>query len=173
MSRIFLIGDLHFGDDNIIHLENRPFHNNKQQTDELVELWNSVVRDDDVVYVFGDFVKIGCSDYHYQKIQELKGIRYLIKGNHDTESDKFYIDKCGFEKVYDVPIIIDDFWIFSHFPMYVNRNSPYANVFAHVHNNPIYTTHSCRSYCVSAERTGFIPILFDEVKNVILQDCDK
>ena len=173
MSKIFLIGDLHFGDNTIIHLENRPFHNDIQQTDELVELWNSVVEDNDIVYVLGDFVNVGCSDYHFQKIRELKGTRYLIRGNHDTETDEFYTNKCGFTKIYDTPIILDDFWILSHLPMYVNKNFPYANVFAHVHNNPIYVTHSCRSYCVSAERTGFMPILFDDIKNVILQDCNK
>ena len=47
------------------------------------------------------------------------------------ERKKVYIEKYGFEKVYDTDIIIDGFWILSHEPKYVNKNFPYANIFAH------------------------------------------
>lgn len=172
MSRIFLIGDLHFGDSDIIKLENRPFKDVIHQTECLAEYWNSVVEKDDIVYVLGDFIAPNCPNiqYHLSKISKLNGIKYLIKGNHDTESDQFYLSDCGFKKVYDFPIIVDDFWIFSHIPMYINEHFPYANVFAHVHNNPIYTTHSCRSYCVSSERISFKPILFNTIKQTIKKD---
>ena len=70
-------------------------------------------------------------------------------------------------EVIEHPIIVDDFWIFSHEPMYVSEQMPYANVFGHVHNNPMYKTVSSRSYCVSVERIGFMPIDFEVVKQAV------
>ena len=173
MARIFLIADTHFGDDIIIKLENRPFKNAKEQTDSIVGKWNSVVNEDDIVYVIGDFIHIGCDLYHMEQAKKLNGIKYLIRGNHDTESDAFYIDECGFAKVYDHPVIVDDFWIFSHEPMYINKYFPYANIFGHVHSNPSYADFSSRHYCICVERTGYAPITFADVKATVWEEDRK
>lgn len=173
MARIFLIADTHLGDDIIIKLENRPFKNSKEQTDSIVEKWNSVVNEDDIVYVVGDFLHIGCDSYHMEQAKKLNGKKYLIRGNHDTETDEFYISECGFAKVYDHPIIVDDFWIFSHEPMYINKYFPYANIFGHVHDNPSYATFSSRHYCICVERTGYTPITFDAVKATVMEEDRK
>ena len=173
MARIFLIADTHLGDDIIIKLENRPFKNSKEQTDSIVEKWNSVVNEDDIVYVVGDFLHIGCDSYHMEQAKKLNGKKYLVRGNHDTESDEFYIGECGFAKVYDHPIIVDDFWIFSHEPMYINKYFPYANIFGHVHDNPSYATFSSRHYCICVERTDYTPITFDAVKATVMEEDRK
>ena len=173
MARIFLIADTHLGDDIIIKLENRPFKNSKEQTDSIVEKWNSVVNEDDIVYVIGDFLHIGCDSYHMEQAKKLNGKKYLVRGNHDTETDEFYISECGFAKVYDHPIIVDDFWIFSHEPMYINKYFPYANIFGHVHDNPSYATFSSRHYCICVERTGYTPITFDAVKATVMEEDRK
>ena len=173
MARIFLIADTHLGDDIIIKLENRPFKNSKEQTDSIVEKWNSVVNEDDIVYVVGDFLHIGCDSYHMEQAKKLNGKKYLVRGNHDTESDEFYISECGFAKVYDHPIIVDDFWILSHEPMYINKYFPYANIFGHVHDNPSYATFSSRHYCICVERTDYTPITFDAVKATVMEEDRK
>lgn len=173
MARIFLIADTHLGDDIIIKLENRPFKNSKEQTDSIVEKWNSVVNKDDIVYVIGDFLHIGCDSYHMEQAKKLNGKKYLVRGNHDTETDEFYINECGFTKVYDHPIIVDDFWIFSHEPMYINKYFPYANIFGHVHDNPSYATFSSRHYCICVERTDYTPITFDVVKSTVMEEDRK
>ena len=173
MARIFLIADTHLGDDIIIKLENRPFKNSKEQTDSIVEKWNSVVNEDDIVYVVGDFLHIGCDSYHMEQAKKLNGKKYLVRGNHDTETDEFYISECGFTKVYDHPIIVDDFWIFSHEPMYINKYFPYANIFGHVHDNPSYATFSSRHYCICVERTDYTPITFDAVKATVMEEDRK
>ena len=50
---------------------------------------------------------------------------------------------------------------------YIQENGLYANIFAHVHDNPAYTDHSSRTFCVSAERIAYTPILFEKVKEVM------
>ena len=159
MEKVWFIADTHFGDENILRYENRPFNSVKDMDSTLIQNWNNIVNEKDIVYLVGD---IGDDEI----IPSLHGIKYLIKGNHDTKSNEFY-RKSGFTEVYDKPIILDNFWIISHEPMYVNENMPYANIFGHVHNSPMYNTYSKQHYCVSLERINYMPIGFDEIKGKI------
>lgn len=102
-------------------------------------------------------------------LNQLKGKKFLIKGNHDVKSNQYYRD-AGFEEVYDHPIIIKDSWILSHGPLYVNKNMPYANLFGHVHNSPIIKTYSKQHYCVSVERIKYTPISLDDIISTIQDD---
>lgn len=156
---IFFIADLHFSDERILKYENRPFKNAEEMNEQIIQNWNSVVTSDDKVFVLGD---VGEASF----VKELSGKKYLIKGNHDIHYNNFYRDS-GFDEVYDVPIIYDNYWILSHEPLYVNSNMPYANIFGHVHNNPSYKDCSCQSFCVSVERIKYAPIQFDEIKRKI------
>ena len=45
---------MHFGHQNIIEYENRPFDNADQMTRTLVKNWNKVVQRDDEVFCLGD-----------------------------------------------------------------------------------------------------------------------
>ena len=171
--RDFAIGDLHFFDDNIRRFEGRGWINVKQMNAGLIQSWNGVVTPEDRTFVFGDFFDFtNCTeDEAAEVLRRLNGEIVLIAGNHDMPYLDFY-RKHGI-KVFEYPIIYNNFWIFSHEPMYVNMNSPYANIFAHVHNNPMYNTVSPRSYCVSAERIMFRPILLSEVFQAVLQFNNK
>ena len=130
-------------------------------SDALIRNWNSTVAADDEVYVIGD---VGNEKY----IRELNGRKYLIKGNHDKLSNAGY-RAAGFDEVYDKPVLFEDFWILSHEPVYVNINMPYANIFGHIHNNPMYKTVSARSYCVSVERINYTPVSFEDIVLAVQQ----
>ena len=163
MDKTYFIADTHFGDSAILRYENRPFENVSHMDNELISRWNSVVSDDDRVYVLGDF---GAEGYETEVISALNGKKYLIKGNHDVKSNDYY-RKAGFEEVYDHPIILDNFWILSHDAVYVNINMPYANLFGHVHNSPVVKDYSDQHFCVSVERIDYTPVCFERVKQVV------
>ena len=110
--------------------------------EKLISCWNSVVTEGDLVYVLGDF---GSNGHEAFILEQLKGKKFLVKGNHDNKTNQYYRNS-GFDEVYDCPIIINDFWILSHEPLYVNANMPYANLFGHVHNSPIIKTFSRQHY---------------------------
>lgn len=156
---IYFIADMHFSEENIMRYENRSFSDIAEMNNELLVRWNSIVNQDDEVYILGDF---GADGQEKIILNQLKGKKYLIKGNHDIKSNQYYRD-AGFKEVYDHPIIIKDFWILSHAPLYVNKNMPYANLFGHVHNSPIIKTYSEQHYCVSVERIGYTPISLDDI----------
>ena len=164
--KIFFIGDMHFMHRNIIKYCNRPFKDVADMTEKLIKNWNSIVGKNDIVYVVGDFALCG-----KQKIIEignrLNGHKRLILGNHDGASIATYRE-AGFEFIYNHSILLDDFYIISHIPMVgISVNAPFANIFAHVHDDPTYKDCSCRSFCVSAERINYTPILFEDIKKSI------
>lgn len=161
MYDVYVIADLHFGDPNIIKFENRPFGSVDEMNEELIEKWNCVVDNEDTVFILGDF-SVYVDDRAHDIVEQLKGKKILIKGNHDCLDDTAYFN-MGFNCVYNYPIIYDKFFILSHEPMYINESMPYANIFGHVHSNPIYKTYTKRSACVSAERIGYYPIQLSEV----------
>ena len=169
MDKTYFIADTHFGDSAILRYENRPFENVSHMDNELISRWNSVVSDEDCVYVLGDF---GADGYETEVISALNGKKYLIKGNHDVKSNDYY-RKAGFEEVYDHPIILDNFWILSHDAVYVNINMPYANLFGHVHNSPVVKDYSDQHFCVSVERIDYTPVCFERVKQIVKEKASR
>ncbi|MEE0858767.1 MAG: metallophosphoesterase [Acutalibacteraceae bacterium] len=169
MGRIFFIADLHFYDKNIIHYENRPFNSVEDMNNKIISNWNKVVLDNDFVYIVGDF---GAENNEAEILNKLNGTKYLIKGNHDTFSNEYYRNS-GFTEVYNLPIILNNFWILSHEPIYVNNNMPYANIFGHIHNSPLYKDYSSHHFCVSAERIDYTPISFEEIQHCVITSSKK
>lgn len=159
----FFIADTHFGEENIIRYENRPFASADMMNNALTEKWNQKVKREDMVYVLGDFCNPG---QEAEILSRLNGIKYLVKGNHDIQTNEYY-RQAGFAEVYDCPVIIDGYWILSHEPLYVNANMPYANLFGHVHNSPIFKDFSNQHFCVSVERIEYAPISFEEIKRAV------
>ena len=156
---IFFIADTHFGDERILRYENRPFKNAEEMNGEIIRRWNSAVTEDDTVYHLGD---VGDDSL----VKSLNGRKFLIKGNHDTAENERY-RRAGFLEVYDLPVILEQFWILSHEPLYVSKNMPYANIFGHVHANPIYKDSSGQSFCASVERISYAPVSFGEIKRAM------
>ena len=169
MEKTYFIADTHFGDSAILRYENRPFENIAQMDAELIKRWNSAVFEDDCVYILGDFGADGCEA---EVLSSLNGRKFLVKGNHDTKSNEYY-RKAGFEEVYDLPVILDNFWILSHDAIYVNANMPYANLFGHVHNSPIIKDYSAQHFCVSVERIDYTPVSFERIKQVVNEKASR
>lgn len=169
MKQVYLIADTHFGDEKIRRYENRPFEDIGQMDMEIMKRWNAAVSDDDMIYVLGDF---GADGYEAKILSELNGVKFLVKGNHDTKSNAEYRD-FGFQEVYDHPIIIDGFWILSHEALYINTNMPYANLFGHVHNSPIVKDYSKQHYCVCVERINYTPVSLEAIKAKIIEAVEK
>ena len=68
----------------------------KEEEEQHIALWNSVVGKDDLVLYIGDFCNGGVGDLE-ELSKKLNGRKVLIKGNHDRLGDEWY--RCAFEKV--------------------------------------------------------------------------
>ena len=51
---IYFTADLHFGDEKIISLTQRPFRDVKAMNEQLIENYNSFITDNDTIYSLGD-----------------------------------------------------------------------------------------------------------------------
>lgn len=61
-------------------------------TEMLVEEWNSVVRNDDMVYFLGDFTLSPSKEIIQRLTGRLRGSKVLIAGNHDVRKPKDYVE---------------------------------------------------------------------------------
>ena len=78
----YFLADTHFGHENALAFDNRPFKTIEEHDQALVENWNQAVAQEDEVFLLGDISWHGASKT-VEIIKSLNGIKHLIKGNHD------------------------------------------------------------------------------------------
>ena len=161
----YFVGDLHFGGEEAIQIYGREFKSAHEMTNKIIENWNKVVKDEDRVFIVGDVFDDKGHYFMKDVVNQLKGKKILIMGSHDVGLED-ELKELGLE-VIEFPIIYNDIYIISHEPVYVSQRSPFINIFAHAHDNPIYRSVSSKSFCVSAERLAYTPISFDKIKGDI------
>jgi len=162
MANQFFIADTHFGHDNILEYENRPFRSVEEMDAKLISNWNKTVKKKDMIFILGDFA-FASKDRIKELVRILNGTKIIILGNHDKIYSYSWWKKAGFYMVCKYPIIIEKFFILSHEPLYTNSNMPYVNIFGHVHGNPQYIDYSRYHFCASCERTNYTPVDFRQI----------
>lgn len=166
MEKTWFISDSHFSHKNIIDYCNRPFLSIEEMNDTLIYNWNKIVKNNDRVFMLGDFALCG-KDKIIEIGQKLNGRKILILGNHDGASLPTYYN-AGFEMVSKFPIIFQDFFILSHEPIeFLPLNTPFVNIFGHVHNDMRFPTITPRGACVSVERWNYMPVEFNQLISLI------
>ena len=135
---IFVISDTHFGHANILKFKDvndnplRVFESVEHMNETMVENWNRVVSDGDIVYHLGD-VYFGKG---HEVLDRLKGRKRLILGNHDN-------GKCQnlhrhFQKILMWRMFPEYNCLLTHVPVHVSSlyKTKY-NLHGHVHRNSV------------------------------------
>ena len=76
MSKVWFTSDTHFGSQRTLELSRRPFKNVEEMDKALIENWNSIVNEKDIVYHIGDFG-------NYDIVKKLNGKIRLVAGNYE------------------------------------------------------------------------------------------
>lgn len=152
-SRIFLISDLHLSHRNIIKYTERPFSSVEEMNNSLINNWNSIITNNDRVFMLGDFCLAG-KDKIIECGRALNGRKTLVWGNHESGSLKTYY-AAGFEMVSKYPILLNDTYILSHYPI---PDCKYKNIHGHIHNNPLLLPNPENYFNVSVENINYTPI---------------
>lgn len=143
-SKIFFISDIHFFHTNIIKYCNRPYDNVDEMNADIIRRWNAVVNKNDIVWNLGDFIfaKKGNIETVREYVKKLNGRQYLVLGNHDRHvcKDMTYWYDCGFERVYDKPVLFQERYILSHEPVFTRQHldlsgTDLVNIHGHIHNS--------------------------------------
>jgi len=167
----FFIADTHFGHRKIIQFcaDSRPFDTIEEHDNALIDNWNSVVTEEDTVYVLGDFFLGGYkrTDRIKEILSLLKGKKILIQGNHDLDKTSSHWISLGFDKV--LPMAVYKGCLLTHIPIdsgeirgQSKRGRFLANIHGHLHDegNTPDLNFSGR-FCVSAEAVELTPISWD------------
>ena len=131
---IYFIADTHFNHENIIKYCDRPFSNAKEMNEYIIQKWNSVVKEDDIVYHLGD-VGFGTTEMLKELISRLNGTKILLRGNHDFKRGVNGWKEVGFSEVYKKKIELGNL-ILTHEPIEILEDGK-INVFGHIHNKPL------------------------------------
>lgn len=99
---VYFTSDTHYHHTNIIKYCERPFADIPSMHEGLVSAWNSAVADDDIVFHLGDYAlpKHSQLDELRDMTLALKGLKFLIRGNHDKLSNDFLLS-AGFKSIHD------------------------------------------------------------------------
>lgn len=135
---IFVVSDTHFGHENILRFTNedgskvRTFSSVEEMNETMVQNWNKVVSDSDIVYHLGD-VYFGKG---WQHLDRLKGRKRLILGNHDNAKCEHIVR--NFQKILMWRMFPEYNALLTHVP--VHKSCLYKtkyNVHGHVHRNSL------------------------------------
>lgn len=168
---IYFVSDTHFYHSNIIKYCNRPFNSVDDMNNTIISNWNNIVKNGDIVYHLGDFCLSGDEEIN-DIFNKLNGDIFLIRGNHDGKSVKYY-ENIGFKVLINAPIVLDEYKLMlSHKPlMDTNIKDGYINLHGHIHNKKIiqdypngYSESKHINVCVDV--TNFKPISLDEINEL-------
>lgn len=186
-QKIFFSSDQHFGHRNVLRFCGRPYGDEKEMAKALIDNWNSVVTNDDIVVSMGDFFWFNDSHSIKKCIDKLNGKEiYLVLGNHDKRESFHRVTDERFHIVDGITHIFlrcDDAerWyqktfeiVCSHYPLmtWSHRDRGAINLFGHIHSGWL---RSCDDYDqnlplwrgqqldVGVDNQNFTPVSFEDV----------
>ena len=158
---IYFTSDLHLGHYNIIKYCNRPFNTVEKMNNIIINNWNNIVKEDDIVYILGD-ITLASDVVSERYLNELIGKKYLIKGNHDRIKNS---PQLGWIKDYYELKYKDKTFILSHYP-FNEWNHMYRgaiHLHGHHHNNSDYNMkQEYLRYDVDVDANDFKPVSIEK-----------
>ena len=140
---IYFSSDLHFCHNKSFLYEPRGFNSIEEHDKTIIDNWNSIVTNDDEVYLLGD-IMLNDNEKGLEYLQSLNGKIHIICGNHDSESRIELYRACSniVEIVYATMIKIGkQNYYLSHYPTLTANydDKPYhshiISLSGHTHKN--------------------------------------
>lgn len=157
--------DQHFGHTNILQYCKRPFHTIEEMNVNLIERFNSKVKEGDTTIHCGDFTLKHNSEYALSIIKQLNGNHIFIKGSHDrwmdsytpSSSDKITLAGYLYERKYN-----NNYIVACHYAMRVWPRSHFGSiqVYGHSHGN---LPAAGKQMDVGVDTNYYYPISINEV----------
>lgn len=170
MNKIYLTSDLHLGHNKDFVYAARGFENVEEMNEAIIERWNSIVDDEDDIYVLGDLVLGSTQNIDY--LNRLKGRIHIVFGNHDTEMRQIIYK--------ELPNVVETAWsimlkykkyhfYLTHFPSMTGNIEKESlkqctlNLFGHTHQKEKFYNDLPYMYHVGVDTHNCYPILLDDI----------
>lgn len=166
----WFISDTHFNHGSVIRYYNRPFKNSKEMDEAMIDLWNSTVAKDDIVFHLGDFAFGLRRDKYKELVNKLNGRIVLIQSRSD-QLEVEELKSMGFEEVYGYEhaqkgMIVYNQAILTHKPLDENLiHKGFINIHGHIHNKDVGRYKSDKYLNVSTEAIGYKPMWIGVLPN--------
>ena len=173
----YYISDCHFGHNNVIGFDKRPFPDVVSMDTYMIAAWNNKVTNSDEVIMLGDFSFMD-NNHTQMLLSQLKGRITLVRGNHDRFARGKHADISRLEKAVDFLDLADNNRrvICSHYPMlcYPHQYRGAYMLFGHIHDavemrvlkESVKNLRSngvpCRLINCFCMYSGFVPLTLDE-----------
>lgn len=157
---IYFSSDHHFSHQNIIKYCNRPYRGTVEMDTDLIEKWNSVVRENDEVYYLGDLV-LGNWGTAWSYIKKLNGRKYFIKGNHDTKWFSSLDSHQKLNPIHELKIN-SQLYVLSHYPLRSWNKSFHGSYHIFAHEHGALPPHGL-SFDIGVDCWGGYPVSIEQV----------
>lgn len=168
---IYFTADLHFCHKNIIMMCERPFASLDEMHTALIKNWNAVVGRNDEVYLLGDFIYRGKGKQANEILSQLRGKKYLIRGNHEKYLADPEFDASLYEWVKDYYVLNykDSRFVLFHYPIleweHFHRKS--VHLFGHIHApsgaGKKFWHPKERAFNVGVDNNDYFPVSAEEI----------
>lgn len=169
---IYLTSDWHFGHSKEFLFRPRGFNNIEEHNQAIIKNHNSIITDEDDVYVLGDLM-LSDPEEGIRCIKQLKGKLHIIRGNHDTDRKwEMYkeldnvVELCGWATV--IKYKKYNFYL-SHFPTMtpnIDKESlrqTLINLYGHTHQQTNFYNNIPQVYHVGMDSHNCYPVLLDDI----------
>jgi calcineurin-like phosphoesterase family protein len=170
---IFYTSDLHFCDEKILRVCNRPFDSVDAMNQALILKWNGRINGTDTVYILGDIFPCAGGDeiIVINLLKKLNGEKILILGNHDEEYAQALENSKLFESIKHMAFVTDTYKeiVLCHYPLISWRNDENGaiHLYGHIHNKDLPDVREYyknkKAYNVGLDVRGFVPITLREI----------
>ena len=182
-DKVFFTSDNHYFHYNIISSCNRPFKDENEMNESLINNWNFVVDEESVVFCLGDFAWGGYNKWKDIR-SRLNGKIILITGNHDNKNltptakvELFeFVTQQMYLRIEGRPVYLNHYPFLTYAGIYREPQDQVWALHGHIHLGPnslegrdiprmkyLYPT----QYDVGVDMNNYTPISWNEVKNKI------
>jgi len=170
--KIWVTSDTHFGHQKEFLWGPRGFSSSFDHDEFIIQNWNSVVGDEDDVYLLGD-VMLGDNEHGLDCLKRLHGKIHIVLGNHDTEARIELYITCPnvVEIVHAIEIKYKKHYFFlCHYPVITaNYDDQLAwakhliNLHGHTHSQYKFYNDNPYMYNVSLDAHNNMPVEINEI----------
>lgn len=167
---IFVTSDTHFNHKNMALIDgkfgenSRGFESVAAMNNKIVENWNNIVTDDDIVYHLGD-VAFGAMSDLPPIVEQLNGHIEVARGNHDSREVCDIVLAHGWNVFNSIVICKDGIqFILRHVPnLDWNGDEHHVMLYGHVHSDAPHGLQKNYSYHVGLDTNDLTPVNLDDI----------
>lgn len=177
MSNIYITSDTHFCHIKDFLWRPRGFESVEEMNETIVERWNTVVGERDMVYHLGD-IALSDTEAAIPYIKALNGHIIWIRGNHDSDNRiKAILDSCHNIEMLSyanwnaswATVLKDGKWTYylSHYPTLTGNHEEWrrvVNLCGHSHTQDRWVDWDKMCYHVEMDAHNCYPISLDQIK---------